>query len=124
MKHKYSLNSLNYRKIDTPNFIRVDKNLEISDDKMKIETINVGKNLHADGMLVVHLLKQKILYQSDLFEPFKNNPSVSRSPIMRWFVNWLDNSGIKVERLFAIHGSRVVTNEQIQKVRELNQNQK
>ena len=122
MQNKFSLNKMQYPK--TLNYVLVEKEKEISDDKMKVNIINVDKNPHAEGMLVVYLPKQKILYQSDLFEPFRKTPSNSRLPTMKWFVKWLDNSGLKPERFFAIHGSAVVEKEQIEKVRKLNESQK
>ncbi len=94
---------------------------EISDGKMQAKIINVGKNPHVEGMLVVYLPKQKILYQSDLFEPIgmKNFPSPARLPVMKWFVKWLDNSGLSPDRIYAIHGSARVTQEHIAKIRNL-----
>ena len=29
----------------------------------------------------------------------------SRLPVMRWFVQWLDRSGLEPERIYAIHGA-------------------
>lgn len=84
-----------------------------------LELINVGDNPHAKGMLVAWLPTERILYQSDLFEPLPERffPSTERMPVMRWFVNWLDASGLEPERIYAIHGTARVTDEQWTQVR-------
>ena len=93
----------------------------ISDGTMEVRLIDVGTNPHADGMLVVYLPKQKILYQSDLFEPIPLRvfPTKSRVPVMKWFVKWLDNSGLEVEKIYAIHAGLRVTEEHLQAIRDL-----
>ncbi len=73
-------------------------------------------------MIQRFLPKQKILYQSDLFEPFnvERSPNSARVPVMKWFVKWLDGSDLKPEKICAIHGSARVSDEQIEKIRSLN----
>ncbi len=90
------------------------------DDGRSLALINTGDNPHAAGMLVAWLPKERILYQSDLFEPLPERffPSKERLPVMRWFVNWLDASGLEPERIYAIHGTARVTDEQLDAVRE------
>jgi glyoxylase-like metal-dependent hydrolase (beta-lactamase superfamily II) len=81
--------------------------LAIGDSLRPVELIDDGSNPHAEGMLVVYQPAQRILFQSDLFEPLSaaSFPSVERLPVMAWFVNWLDDSGIAVDSLLAIHGN-------------------
>lgn len=102
-------------------FVAVREEKIISDDKMQAKIINVGANPHVEGMLVVYLPKQKILYQSDLFEPIgiKNFPSPARVPVMKWFVEWLDRSDLQPEKIYAVHGSASVTEEHLTKIRRL-----
>ncbi|NNE65944.1 MAG: MBL fold metallo-hydrolase, partial [Pyrinomonadaceae bacterium] len=56
----------------------------IKEADVVVELRNVGKNPHSEGMVVVYLPRQKLLYQSDLFEPFREDaePSASRLPVM------------------------------------------
>ena len=91
----------------------------IADSTMEVRLIDVGPNPHVDGMLVVWLPRQRILYTSDLWEPTSPRffPSVARTPVMRWFVEWLDRSGLDPAEIFAIHGSARVTTEQLEMIR-------
>lgn len=93
----------------------------ISDGSMEVRLIDVGENPHAGGMLVAYLPEHKILYQSDLFEPIPMRvfPSMSRAPVMKWFVSWLDNSGLDVERVYAIHAGLRVTEEHLNHIRNM-----
>lgn len=93
----------------------------ISDADMEVRLIDVGPNPHADGMLAVHLPRQRILYVADLFEPSGEAffPSPARVPVMRWFVDWLDRSGLEPERIYAIHGTALVTDAQLAQIRAL-----
>jgi glyoxylase-like metal-dependent hydrolase (beta-lactamase superfamily II) len=105
----------------TDKFEIINKEFTISDGEMEAKIINVGKNPHVEGMLLVYLPKQKFLYQADLFEPkgMKNFPNPARVPVMKWFVEWLDKSGLKPETIYAIHGAAKVSDEQIAKIRSL-----
>jgi glyoxylase-like metal-dependent hydrolase (beta-lactamase superfamily II) len=93
----------------------------VRDDSMEVRLIDVGPNPHAEGMLVAWLPRQKILYVADLFEPRSTPgfPSKARLPVMRWFVDWLDRSGLDPQTIYAIHGSARVTDEQLDLIRGL-----
>jgi len=92
----------------------------VEDDSMRVEMIEVGANPHAEGMLVVHLPGQRLLYQSDLFFPAGAMfPEESRIPIMRFFVDWLDRSGLEPEKIYSIHGRARVPDEQLDAIRNL-----
>lgn len=88
---------------------------------MEVRLIDVGENPHVEGMLVVYLPRQRILYVADLFDPSGPGsfPSPSRVPVMRWFVDWLDGSGLEPERIYAVHGSARVTETQLETIRAL-----
>lgn len=91
----------------------------IEDDSMRVELIEIGANPHAEGMLVVHLPKQRLLYQADLFFPsgVALFPEESRVPVMQFFTRWLEQSGLDPERIYSIHGSARVTSEQLAIIR-------
>ncbi|HMB53131.1 MAG TPA: MBL fold metallo-hydrolase [Thermoanaerobaculia bacterium] len=103
----------------SPRFRVVDGRLDLGDGERSVVALDVGDNPHAEGMLVVHLPGERLLYQSDLFEPLPEQvfPSPARLPVMRWFVSWLDRSGLDPERVYAIHGTARVTPEQLDEVR-------
>lgn len=105
----------------TPTIEIIDDKHTISDVNMEVRLIDVGENPHANGMLVAYLPRQKLLYQSDLFEPSNMNffPSKSRVPVMKWFVNWLDNSRLEVESVYAIHAGLRVTDEHLNHIRNM-----
>lgn len=92
----------------------------IADDSMEVRLIDVGPNPHVEGMLAVYLPRQRLLYVADLFEPTSEAffPSPARLPVMRWFVDWLDASGLDPERIYAIHGRGLVSPEQLEIIRE------
>lgn len=105
----------------TEEFEIVQDAFTISDGETEAKVINVGKNPHVAGMLVVYLPGEKLLYQADLFEPInpKRFPNPARTPIMKWFVAWLDQSGLKPEKIYAIHGAGKVSEEHLEKIRNL-----
>ena len=93
----------------------------LDDPQRPIRLIPVDSNPHAGDMLVVWLPEQKILYQSDLFDPAPPFifPAEARIPVMRWFVDWLQQSGLGPDRIYAIHGQGRVTEEQLEQIRSL-----
>lgn len=98
----------------------VDGERTISDGHRTVQILDVGANPHVEGMLVVYLPEERILYQSDLFMPSGGNfPDLARVPVMKWFVDWLDASGLEPERIYSIHGSAKVTQEQLATIRSL-----
>jgi len=105
-----------------PQFMVVDGELTLNERGRRVKFIDVGENPHAAGMLVVWLPEEQILYQSDLFEPrSKSFPAKERIPVMRWFVNWLDESGLEPATILAIHGAGNVTEDQLAEMRSLNE---
>lgn len=103
-----------------PRIVVVDGELTISDAERTVRIFDVGPNPHVEGMLVVFFPDDGILYQSDLFMPAAGSfPDPARIPVMRWFVDWLDRSGLEPERIYAIHGSAKVTDDQLETIRGL-----
>jgi glyoxylase-like metal-dependent hydrolase (beta-lactamase superfamily II) len=92
----------------------------ISDGRRRLRIIDVGENPHAEGMLVVFLPEERMLYQSDLFMPAPSGfPDPARRPVMQWFADWLDRSGLASQTIYAVHGSSRVTDEQLAQIRAL-----
>jgi glyoxylase-like metal-dependent hydrolase (beta-lactamase superfamily II) len=93
----------------------------IADSTMEVQLIDVGDNPHVDGMLVAWLPRQRLLYAADLWEPQAERffPSAARVPVMRWFAQWLETSGLQPNLIYAIHGSARVTPEQLALIRAL-----
>lgn len=104
----------------TPRIEVVDGEYTITDGERTVRILDVGPNPHAEGMLVVYLPEEGILYQSDLFMPSGGNfPDLARVPVMKWFLDWLDGSGLEPETIYAIHGSARVTDAQVAAIRAL-----
>lgn len=105
----------------TPAIEPVQRERTISDASMTLKLIDVGRNPHADGMLVAYLPRQRLLWVADLFEPLPDNyfPDRARVEVMRWFVEWLDHSGLEPSTIVSIHGTGRVTPEQIEKIRAM-----
>ena len=93
----------------------------LRDATMEMRILDVGANPHAEGMLAIWLPGADILYVSDLFEPWGagSSPSHERLPVMRWFVEWLDGSGLDPERIYAIHRAALVSDDNLTEIRRL-----
>ncbi|MEE8118614.1 MAG: MBL fold metallo-hydrolase [Gammaproteobacteria bacterium] len=99
----------------------VDQRHVIKDGNQEVQLIELGNNPHSESMLAIWLPESKLLYVADLFEPIPMHvfPDPARVPAMKWFVNWLDNSGLEPETIVAIHGTAMVTTEHLDKIRQL-----
>ena len=88
---------------------------------MEVRLLDVGPNPHADGMLAVWVPSARILYVADLFDPRSERffPPRDRVPVMRWFVDWFDRSGLDPAAIYAAHGQARVTEEQLDVIRSL-----
>lgn len=98
----------------------VESEMTLADDTMEVRLIDVGPNPHADDMLVVYLPRQRLLWVADLFDPAPDAffPDQARLPVMRWFVNWLDQSGLAPDVILTMHGTGRVTAAQLDLVRD------
>lgn len=97
----------------------VEKATTLRHGEMEMRIIDVGPNPHSEGMLAVWLPGSRILYVSDLFDPWsqRSSPPRQRLPVMRWFVQWLDRSGLNPDRIYAVHGAARVTEENLEEIR-------
>lgn len=93
----------------------------ITDGQRELHLVDVGDNPHASGMLVAWLPKERILFQSDLFEPLPEPafPSLENVPVMRWFAGWLAGSGLEPDTILAMRGTGRVRPEQMARIRVL-----
>jgi glyoxylase-like metal-dependent hydrolase (beta-lactamase superfamily II) len=103
----------------TLEFAAIEGERILRDGSMEMRILDVGPNPHSEGMLAVWLPGPRILYVSDLFDPWGPTGSLpaQRLPVMRWFVEWLDGSGLEPERIYAIHGSGLVSASNLEEVR-------
>lgn len=85
----------------------------LTDDARTVELHLIAGNLHHDGLLMLHLLKEKLLIQADAYTPLPPNapPPTPASPFQ---VNLADNIarlGLTVDQLLPLHGRIVPTAE-------------
>lgn len=74
-----------------------------TDGTDEVQVIDIGPSPHADEMLVVYLPREKILVQGDLL-----NLPIGRmragNLTTAHFAQWLERSGLQVERIVPVHG--------------------
>ncbi len=85
----------------------------LTDGMRTVEIMHIAGNLHADGMLMVYLPREKLLSQADAYSPLAPNvaPPAAANPNT---VNLADNIarlGLAVDRLLPLHGRIVPLSE-------------
>jgi glyoxylase-like metal-dependent hydrolase (beta-lactamase superfamily II) len=85
----------------------------LSDDTRTIELYHIQGNMHADGLLMAYLPKEKLLVEADVFTPPAPNtpPPAQPHPAQ---VNLHDNIGglkLDVDRILPLHGRIVPVSE-------------
>jgi hypothetical protein len=85
----------------------------LTDGTRTVEIMHIAGNLHADGMLMVYLPREKLLSQADAYSPLAPNvaPPAAANPNT---VNLADNIarlGLAVDRLLPLHGRIVPLSE-------------
>jgi glyoxylase-like metal-dependent hydrolase (beta-lactamase superfamily II) len=81
----------------------------MTDGARTVEILHIAGNLHADGLLMVYLPKEKLLIEADAYTPLALNAPVPM-PVSPFTSNLADNItrlGLTVDRLLPLHG-RVV----------------
>jgi glyoxylase-like metal-dependent hydrolase (beta-lactamase superfamily II) len=74
-----------------------------SDGNHEVHVIDIGPSPHAEEMLVVYLPKERILVQGDLLNlPLGRMRAGNRTTAH--FAEWLERSGLQVERIVPVHG--------------------
>jgi glyoxylase-like metal-dependent hydrolase (beta-lactamase superfamily II) len=90
----------------------------LSDGARTVELINAGANPHTEEALVVWLPAERILFQGDLFyydgEP--GFPEPDRLITMAAFGRWLEQSGLRPDRIYGTHDRGVATMEHVRRV--------
>ena len=78
----------------------------LSDGTRELEILHIAGNAHHDGMLMVHLPKERLLIQADAFTPGPAN-APPPTPPHPFNVNLADNIarlGLNVDQLLPLHG--------------------
>lgn len=75
-----------------------------ADGSRRVEVIDIGPSPHADEMLVVYLPAERLLVQGDLLNLPASGRLRAGTLTTRHFLEWLDRSGLAVERIIPVHG--------------------
>ena len=83
-----------------------------------VELINVGPNPHTSENVVVHLPRERIIFQGDLFyfDGEATFPPRNRRTIMPFFARWLVGRGLAPERIYGYHDRGFATMEHVRRV--------
>jgi glyoxylase-like metal-dependent hydrolase (beta-lactamase superfamily II) len=89
----------------------------LTDGVRRVELINAGANPHTEESLIVWLPEEKILFQGDFFyydgEP--GFPERDRLITMAHFGRWLEQTGLKPDRIYGTHDRGVATMEHVRR---------
>jgi glyoxylase-like metal-dependent hydrolase (beta-lactamase superfamily II) len=90
----------------------------ITDGERTVELIDVGPNPHTSEMVVVHLPREKIIFQGDLFyfDGEATFPPRNRRTVMPFFARWLTRRGLAPERIYGYHDRGFATMEHVRRV--------
>jgi len=75
-----------------------------TDGTHTVEAIDIGPSPHADEMVVIYLPKERILMQGDLLNRTPDRRPRIGTPTTKHFLDWLERSGLAVERIIPVHG--------------------
>ena len=87
--------------------------LVLTDGRRTVEILHIAGNLHADGLLMVYLPREKLLSQADTYSPMALNVPAPAVPNPNT-VNLADNiarRGLSVDQLLPLHGRIVPLSE-------------
>jgi glyoxylase-like metal-dependent hydrolase (beta-lactamase superfamily II) len=79
----------------------------LSDGTRVVEVRHIAGNLHADGLLMVYLPKEKLLIEADAYTPPPRDAPAPAGPANPFTTNLLDNiarQGLAVEWVLPLHG--------------------
>ena len=94
----------------------------IADDNMALRLIELPKgNPKADGFLLAYSEPAALLYSTSFIYPVPEAafPVPESVALSRWYVDWLDASGLEPRLHFNIHGQAQVQDWQLQAIRDL-----
>ncbi len=84
----------------------VETDKKVLTDGNRVVEVYPLENSHAEGMLVVHLPKEKLLFVTDLFSP----GAPRQMPLWsRQLLEGVQKNGLQVERIVGGHGNKVAT---------------
>ena len=105
----------------TPEYDIVSDRLTIDGDQ-PVELIALPKgNPKADGFLMVHLPKEKLLYATGFIYPLPEAvfPPPESVYLSQYFVDWLDTSGLDIEHIYNLHGMAKVEDWHLETLRQM-----
>lgn len=90
----------------------------VTDGERTVELLNVGPNPHTSENVVVHLPRERIVFQGDLFyfDGEATFPPRNRRTIMPFFARWLTARGLAPERIYGYHDRGFATMEHVRRV--------
>lgn len=75
-----------------------------ADGSRRVEVIDIGPNPHADEMVVVYLPAERLLVQGDLLNLPADGRMRAGTLASRHFLEWVDRSGLAIDRIIPVHG--------------------
>jgi glyoxylase-like metal-dependent hydrolase (beta-lactamase superfamily II) len=90
----------------------------ITDGERTVELVNVGPNPHTSENVIVHLPRERIIFQGDLFyfDGEATFPPRNRRTIMPFFARWLIRQGLAPERIYGYHDRGFATMGHVRRV--------
>ncbi len=90
----------------------------VTDGERTVELINTGANPHTAEGVVVHLPRERVVYQGDLFyfDGEATFPPRSRATVMPFFARWLVENKLAPERIYGAHDRSFATMEHVRRV--------
>lgn len=90
----------------------------LTDGTTTVELHDIGSGPHAEQMLVAYLPNERLVFQGDLLNRPNNGDQAMANETTVHFSNWLDKSGLAVERVIGVHGPPSTRDELRQAVAE------
>ncbi len=100
----------------------VDGEYAVENGDMEVRLIELPDgNPKAQNYLMVYLPKQKILYTTGFIYPVAaaDFPPPESIDLSIYFVEWLDQSGLDIEKIYNVHAGGLVEDWHLEKVREI-----
>jgi len=75
-----------------------------TDGRRTVELYNIGPSPHADEMLVAYLPAERAVFQGDLINRPADGRARAGNLTTAHFLEWLERSGLAVDRVLGVHG--------------------
>ena len=105
-----------------PKFTIVDGEHRLADPEMTLRLIELPPdNPKAAGMLVAYAEPARLLYATGFIYPIPEEafPLQESVALSKWYVNWLDQSGLELDHHYNVHGQARVQDWQVERVRAM-----